>query len=191
MFARFSVVLFGCAAEPIAPSTPVDTPSTPIDAGALVDAPPTSYADTLQVFGKCVARADNKAALTKCVELLPENERRPPVSSFEAGVVDGATQVNGWLPVQLIQAIVRTRFGRFRLCYEDGLRRNPKLDGRVAIKFVIDLDGNVSVAQDEGSDLPDKDVIACVATGFQKLQFPPTEGGIVTVVYPIIFHPGD
>jgi hypothetical protein len=103
----------------------------------------------------------------------------------------GATQVNGRLPPEVIQRIVRQNFGRFRLCYENGLRNNPNLQGRVAVKFVIDRSGAVSTASDGGSDLPDQGVVGCVVRGFGNLSFPQPEGGIVTVVYPIIFNPGD
>ncbi len=103
----------------------------------------------------------------------------------------GQTQVNGRLPPEVIQRIVRQNFGRFRLCYENGLRTNPSLAGRVAIKFVIDRSGAVSTSQDGGSDLPDQGVVQCVVRGFGNLSFPQPEGGIVTVVYPIIFNPGD
>lgn len=103
----------------------------------------------------------------------------------------GATQVNGRLPPEVIQRIVRQNFGRFRLCYENGLRTNPNLSGRVAVKFVIDRSGSVSTAQDGGSDIPDRGVVSCVVRGFQNLSFPQPEGGIVTVVYPLIFNPGD
>ena len=54
---------------------------------------------------------------------------------------EGATQVNGRLPPEVIQRIVRQNFGRFRLCYENGLRNNPNLQGRVTVKFVIDRSG--------------------------------------------------
>ena len=103
----------------------------------------------------------------------------------------GATTVNGRLPPEVIQRIVRQNFGRFRLCYENGLRTNPTLSGRVSVKFVIDRSGSVSTAQDGGSDLPDKGVVSCVVRGFGNLSFPQPEGGIVTVVYPISFSPGD
>ena len=103
----------------------------------------------------------------------------------------GATQVNGRLPQEVIQRIVRQNFGRFRLCYENGLRTNPNLQGRVAVKFVIDRSGAVSTASDGGSDLPDQGVVSCVVRGFGNLSFPQPEGGIVTVVYPVIFSPGD
>jgi hypothetical protein len=103
----------------------------------------------------------------------------------------GATTVNGRLPPEVIQRIVRQNFGRFRLCYENGLRTNPNLQGRVAVKFVIDRSGSVSTTSDGGSDIPDQGVVSCVVRGFGNLSFPQPEGGIVTVVYPIIFNPGD
>ena len=103
----------------------------------------------------------------------------------------GATQVNGRLPPEVIQRIVRQNFGRFRLCYENGLRSNPNLAGRVAVRFVIDRTGAVSTSADGGSDMPDRGVVSCVVRGFGNLVFPQPEGGIVTVVYPIIFNPGE
>ncbi len=97
---------------------------------------------------------------------------------------------NGRLPADVIQRIVRQNFGRFRLCYEGGLRGNPSLTGRVATKFVIGRDGAVSYASDGGSDLPDQAVVACVVRSFHSLSFPAPEGGIATVTYPIVLTPG-
>ncbi len=51
---------------------------------------------------------------------------------------------SGRLPPEVIQRIVRQNFGRFRLCYENGLRNNPNLQGRVSVRFVIGRDGAVS-----------------------------------------------
>jgi hypothetical protein len=104
---------------------------------------------------------------------------------------EGATSVNGRLPPEVIQRIVRQNFGRFRLCYEAGLRNNPTLAGRVAVKFVIDRKGAVALTADGGSDIPDSSVVQCVVRGFGNLSFPEPEGGMVTVVYPIMFAPGD
>jgi hypothetical protein len=104
---------------------------------------------------------------------------------------EGATQVNGRLPPEVIQRIVRQNFGRFRLCYENGMRNNPNLQGRVSVKFVIDRSGAVGMTADGGSDLPDQSVVQCVVRGFGNLSFPQPEGGMVTVVYPIMFNPGD
>jgi hypothetical protein len=39
--------------------------------------------------------------------------------------------------------------------------------------------------------MPDDIAVDCVVGEFGKLQFPAPEGGMVTVVYPIMFNPGD
>jgi hypothetical protein len=101
----------------------------------------------------------------------------------------GNTTVSGHLPADVIQRIVRQNFGRFRNCYEMGLRTNPNLEGRVTARFVIGRDGAVSNVS-AGGDLPDAQVKSCVASAFYGLSFPSPDGGIVTVSYPIMLTPG-
>jgi len=95
------------------------------------------------------------------------------------------------LPPEVIQQTVRPGFGRHRLCYRKGLQRNPKLAGKVVVRFVIGKEGSVTSAVDAGSTLPDPAVVACVVRGFRSLTFPPPSGGsgILTVIYPILFEP--
>lgn len=102
----------------------------------------------------------------------------------------GITTVSGRLPPEVIQRVVRQNYGRFRMCYERGLVKNPNLAGRVAVRFVIGSDGAVSMAQNGGSDLPDSSVVGCVVSAFYGVSFPQPENGIVTVSYPIMFSPG-
>ena len=99
---------------------------------------------------------------------------------------------HGMLPPEHIQSVVRAHYGIFRTCYEDGLRRNRKLTGRVVTRFVIDTDGRVAKAKEAATDLPDPMVVQCIVNGFSKVSFePPAGAGVVTVVYPIMFSPGD
>jgi len=102
----------------------------------------------------------------------------------------GATQVSGRLPPEAIRRIVRQNFGRFRLCYENGLRNNPNLQGSVAVRFVISREGAVSNVSNGGSSMPDAVVVACVVRSFYGLSFPRPTNGTVTVVYPIMFTSG-
>ncbi|HEY1959883.1 MAG TPA: AgmX/PglI C-terminal domain-containing protein [Polyangiaceae bacterium] len=97
----------------------------------------------------------------------------------------------GSLPPAEIQRVVRGHFGRFKLCYQDGLRRDPSLAGRVSTNYIIDTDGSVLGARADDSTLPDAAVIECVVRAFDSIRFPPPQGGYVTVVYPVIFSPGD
>ena len=41
----------------------------------------------------------------------------------------GAAEVTGALPPEVIQRIVRQNFGRFRMCYEQGLTQEPEPPG--------------------------------------------------------------
>jgi hypothetical protein len=83
--------------------------------------------------------------------------------------------VNGRIPAEVIQRIVRQNFGRFRACYDNGRRGLPDLRGRVAVRFIIDRSGSVSMVQDGGSDLPNQAVVGCVVRSFSGLSFPQPE----------------
>jgi hypothetical protein len=97
--------------------------------------------------------------------------------------------VNGRLPPEVVARIVRQNLGRFRLCYEEGLRTNAALAGTVSVKFVIDAQGNVTSPVDDGSTLPDPAVVACFVKGFSTMVFPAPAGGVVTVLYPVTLQP--
>lgn len=102
---------------------------------------------------------------------------------------EGEISVNGHLPPENIKKIVRLHFRHFRLCYEDGLRDNPNLRGKVIVKFIIDQSGAVSTTADDDSDIPDQNVVQCVEREFGNLSFPQPKGGMVTVVYSISMSP--
>ena len=112
------------------------------------------------------------------------HQGKPPSIRMASG-----TTVSGRMPQEVIQRIVRQNYGRFRMCYESGLRNNPNLSGRVNVRFAIGRDGSVSSANGSGSDLPDNSVVDCVVRAYYNLSFPAPSGGIVTVVYPINFSP--
>jgi hypothetical protein len=125
-------------------------------------------------FGRGVGLGSGKGHQTKSPRIRP----------------DGTSVVSGRLPAEVIQRVVRQNYGRFRACYESGLRANPNLTGRVTARFIIGRDGAVSNAANGGSDLPDSKVVSCVLSQFYGLSFPSPENGIVTVSYPIMFSPG-
>lgn len=100
----------------------------------------------------------------------------------------GATSVSGRLPPEVIQRIVRQNFGRMRACYQQALLRDPNLAGRISTRFLIGRDGSVATAASDG-DIQDPVFRGCVANAFMRLSFPQPEGGVVSVVYPIVFTP--
>lgn len=113
-----------------------------------------------------------------------ESPRRSPV----ARVRMGATSVNGRLPPEVIQRIVRRNFGRFRMCYETALKLDEGLEGMIFVDFVIQTDGSLKNAKAE-SALTDKALVECVRKSFDDMEFPKPEGGVVKVRYPLSFSP--
>jgi Ca-activated chloride channel family protein len=101
----------------------------------------------------------------------------------------GAVEVSGPLPQEVVARIVRQNFGRFRLCYEQGLAQNPALAGSVNARFVIARDGSANAARNAGSDLPHPATVACVLASFAGLTFPQPEGAVVSVTYSVRFEP--
>ena len=99
----------------------------------------------------------------------------------------GKLVMHGRLPPEAIQRVVRQSFGRLRACYERGLQRSPDLEGRIAVKFVIDREGAVALASTAESSIGDASVEACVARAYEAMTFPKPEGGIVSVIYPVVF----
>jgi hypothetical protein len=82
----------------------------------------------------------------------------------------------------VIRRIVRQNFGRFRLCYESGLRTDSTLAGSVRTRFVIEPDGAVGTVSDAGSVLGDAAVLTCVQRAFESLSFPAPAGGASMIV---------
>jgi hypothetical protein len=74
-------------------------------------------------------------------------------------------------------------------CYTPGKQRDPKLRGKVILKFTIQSDGSAKPVANEGSNLTDDAVIACVVKTVKTLRFQKPVEGSVTVVYPFIFRP--
>lgn len=132
-----------------------------------------------------------------------------PANGAAAPPVEAAPRQTGRLDPAVIQQVVRAAAPAMKRCYEEGLGRNPGLTGRVTTRFVIDREGHVSSAVlephpgnanvpvadgDAGvapvpAPLDDASVVMCVTKVFSSLTFPKPEGGIVTVVYPLIFEP--
>ena len=96
----------------------------------------------------------------------------------------------GVLDLAAVDDIVNSGFPLFARCYRDGVQRNSKLDGAVRLRFVVGEEGNVTVVEDGGSDLTDRQVIDCVAEGFYALQFPEPQRGDAHLVYRIHFDAG-
>lgn len=78
-------------------------------------------------------------------------------------------------------------------CYETARETQPKLAGKLVMKFSIVGDPSVGgivdeAAEDPSSDIKDPDLLECMRESMLSLSFPPPEdGGKVDVTYPFVF----
>lgn len=181
-------------------------PRTCLDRVGVRAVPGARLADVVTILSPAVTGArqeqqtDSQPEVVLVQALPPEDGSTSPPGPPPRMRV-GEPGISGRLPPEVIQRIVRASFRDLRKCYEEGLRRDPNLAGRIKVRFVIDRDGSVTkaseVAPQGGSPsspasarMPDRAVVSCVLDEFKKIIFPRPEGGIVNVVYPIQFSPG-
>lgn len=144
----------------------------------------------LAVLGAIESRPEFSAATSVPPRFVLLHGKVDNTSITPRSIRLGATSVNGRLPAEVIRKKVRESFGAYRKCYQQGLSRDEKLNGKVNVRFVIGRNGKVTnAAYAENSTMPDQAVSECVVTEFKKLEFPQPEGGIVKVTYPIMFAP--
>ena len=100
-------------------------------------------------------------------------------------------------PEYIQQRVREDFFPLAKGCYEDMLKLHPKATGKVALHFTIVGDESVggiveAVNVGDESTLRDDEFDTCMTESMMSMSFPPPKGGgVVTVVYPIDFSPGD
>ena len=109
-------------------------------------------------------------------------------SSSEEEDPSGAGLPLSNLPKAVIDEVVKRDLGSIRQCYQEELTKNPKLAGKITVKFVIGKDGAVSSATTKSSTMKPPGVAECLNETFLGMKFPPPKGGGITIVsYPFDF----
>ncbi len=109
----------------------------------------------------------------------------------EVAIVAGNATIIGSIDKELIRAVIKEHAQQIRFCYEEQLAVNPKLAGKIVIRWTIDADGNASNAAVDGSgtSLADDKVHQCMMARIVSWQFPkPKGGGIAVITYPWILR---
>lgn len=106
------------------------------------------------------------------------------------GTIGGDPIILGALDKSLIDAVIKRNMNQIRYCYQRELTKNPALEGKITVKFVIAKDGSVTSAATRATTMNNAAVEDCMNGRFMKMQFPePKGGGIVIVSYPFVFSP--
>jgi beta-lactamase regulating signal transducer with metallopeptidase domain len=91
---------------------------------------------------------------------------------------------SGNLPREQVERVVRQSYGAFRICYEELPKMVPT---KATLSFTIGVDGRVTEGRVEAEI---SQLGQCVERAMFGLVFPAPVGGVVTVVYPVVFEPG-
>jgi hypothetical protein len=106
-------------------------------------------------------------------------------------IVPGKITYEGGLSREEIQRVISRVMSQIKYCYEKELNKDPNLEGKLVMFWVISGTGDVQTTQTAqntfgGGSGPAID--QCVSRIIQRLKFPnPKGGGIVNVTYPFVF----
>jgi len=198
------LVSVGCAREKL---------SSAPDAAPLATTASVSASASVSVSTSASASAAPTVSASSAPSLSPEERKRrealllaafagtvPSGLRLEAGpfadpppvfvekprgvrIVEGKTEVTGKLPPAVVRRILRANFPRLRMCYEQGLKRDPGLKGTVALRFVINTKGEIESSAVAGGTLTDPAVASCANAVVRTLSFPQPEEGKVAVKF--------
>jgi hypothetical protein len=87
-----------------------------------------------------------------------------------------------------VAKVVNQKIGAIKGCYEQALKRDPTLQGKVTIQFTIAGSGKVTSAKATVNELGPQ-VESCMVSAFMRFRFPPPDGGTITFEYPFMFTP--
>lgn len=79
----------------------------------------------------------------------------------------------------------------FRLCFEEGLRRDPSLRGKTRVKFTVETNGHVKSDRMAFTELKDHGVAKCLAARVHAMHFSPAPARRVHADATVDLNPGD
>lgn len=90
---------------------------------------------------------------------------------------------------QALARYVRARLKAMQSCYEQELKRNPSLKGKIIVRFVITPAGRAGEISFEENTLGSESVSTCIRSVIRGWIFPFKPPDNVAVAYPFVFSP--
>ena len=130
--------------------------------------------------------ASMTAGMSVSTGMVEERAVRGRINLQNGGDIGGSGDFDANLVVQQI----RRRLSAIQRCYENELRRDPTLAGKVTVQFTIVERGTVSNASASENTTGSPAVATCVVRTVSSFRFNPgPEGGSVQFRYPFVFAP--
>jgi TonB family protein len=103
---------------------------------------------------------------------------------------DDVEAVDGKIDRKVVKATLQRRADAFQACYEQALKANSKLQGKLVVEFTIGDAGKVIEARIVKDGLGNGAVNQCVLEVLRRLRFPAPDDGEVTISNTFVFQPG-
>jgi len=88
-----------------------------------------------------------------------------------------------------VRAVLETRQGALYAAYNQALKRDPKLAGKVVLEFTIEASGVVEDVKVQSSELSDPAFLDAIKSIAGKMHFPPEPVEKLVTTYPLDFLP--
>ena len=136
--------------------------------------------DTYRTLGKDDMKGP-KAGAVNTARKSSEMKVKGKVGIKKGKVLEGKADASG------VASVIKRRQSAIRKCYEEGLRSNPKLSGKVYIKFTIGARGRVTKASvDKTKGSVGDSVGNCIVRRLKGWKFPKPDDGSATFRYPFV-----
>jgi hypothetical protein len=112
-------------------------------------------------------------------------------SDRDVSISAGTATVMGSLDRELVRKVIQDHAAQIRYCYEQQLALDPKLEGKVSLRWIINGDGRASNAQVDTSatTLLNAEIHRCMMARVSSWEFPkPKGGGVAVITYPWILR---
>lgn len=89
-----------------------------------------------------------------------------------------------------LQKAISAHAAEIEQCYQARLAEDPKLQGKVVLRWMVEVDGKVrDVAAADGTTLQDHALLECMKARVAGWRFPSrNDGGVTFVTYPWVFQ---
>ena len=118
----------------------------------------------------------------------------PDGATRGAVILEGGDAVggSGQFDTSIVERMIRARLRSIQACYDQRLRRNPTLTGKVTVSFTIEVDGRVTGARAVENTVGEQGVADCVLVALGRMRLRGgSPGGVMQFVYPFVFQPRD
>jgi len=111
------------------------------------------------------------------------------VDMSSVGDVQGEAAKDASRDMKVLSQILQRYQPRIKKVYEDYLKRNPDLSGKMVVKFTIEADGSVSNVVVVSNDLKDSELEREILRHVSRIKFPPASGKL-QIEWPMVFSAG-